>query len=324
MEAIEPLRFDVSGGDLDLPNFEPRMGRGRRNRWDSTYDFLLHQAVEERCQEVSSRSIRREFEDFLESKMEPLERISPLLSDGFSPSMFPTSSALPVIYAADETVVVPNSRHQGLLYVMSNNKNKARNMVDEIESSLTAAPEPYGPLGLEDVSVYRGDNFTLNSLSSINEVTDIEQTEVDPFEEEIHDELRPVSEAFINNIRVSFGDHSPNPEFDILLAISPDSVLSVEVKDYSGTEDQPSEKGIITTPASNAQLVNASLTLSVVKGVDKDVLADYKQQAELRGAVQICEKEQCLSVVKNHMEESMVPESLGMARYPTGFDIEPP
>lgn len=312
MEAVEPLGFEVRGGKLDLSNYQRRI---RSNDWDATADFLLHEAVKDRCREIGSRTIQEEFSDFLQSKMEPLEQVSPVLSESFSPSIFPASMGQTAIYISGETVVVPNPDSQGVVYVVSNNKNEARSVRDEIESNLVSASKPYDALGLEEVAVATGSKFTLNLLSMMSEVTDLEQDEPDSFEQEIADELSPISEVFANNVKVSFGDHSPNPEFDLLFGMSTEDILAVEVKDYSGTENDPSEKEIITTPSSNSGLVNADLTISVVKGAEPEELTSYKEQAELRGGVQICEKEQCAEVVKDYIEDTMVPRSIGNRRH---------
>lgn len=75
---------------------------------------------------------------------------------------------------------MPNPARKGVVYIISNNKNKARSTRDEIKERLESKAEPYEGLGVDSISVETADNFAeevlypkkkLQILASANQMT---------------------------------------------------------------------------------------------------------------------------------------------------------
>lgn len=76
------------------------------------------------------------------------------------------------VYYRDDTLVIPGYEN-GNFYILSNNKNEAQTLRDEVTETLSTAPDPYGTLGVKDIETHSGREYTLNMIRDIPEVTNI-------------------------------------------------------------------------------------------------------------------------------------------------------
>lgn len=304
METIEPIHFEVEGRGFDIDeNYIPKL-TGFQSQWDETHDFLFNKIVGEYFDEFSRRTISERYQDVISEEIEPIENISPTLVDIVSPTGQTRRQGRPssVMYIGEDSVIVPNQAMEGLFYIMSNNKNRCRNHRDKIVEDLENIVGDYMGLGIRDVDVNHSEGFSKNLFLEKDNVTDVSMGECGSFEQEVYDELKPVSQAFIHNVTIDFGGYDANPECDIVMPLFPTTVLHIEVKDYSGNSDDPSEDDIIDTPLKRAELLDADLTITIVKGIGDEKLANFKSSAELRDSIEIFEKSGVVDRVKKYLE----------------------
>jgi len=247
----------------------------------------------------------KQYKEVIREEVEPIQDISPTLVDIVSPTgqMIQQDRPSSVIYLGEEIVILPNQKEEGIFYMISNNKHHCREKRDEIVEDFKNAVDNYVGLGLKDVNVYFGEDFSKNVLLNKEHVSEVETDECGDFEQEVYDTLKPISESIIHNTTVNFGDYDANPECDIILPLSRTTTLHIEVKDYSGNSDNPSEDDIIDRPLKRAELLDADLTVTIVNGVDKEKLNNFRDSAELRDKIDIIEKPSATDIVKTYLEK---------------------
>lgn len=304
METVEPVQFSVEGRGFDIDeNYTPRL-TGFHSDWDETHDFLFNNIVGDYFDEFSMRTISEKYKQVVREEVEPIQNISPTLVDIVSPNgqLIQQERPSSVLYLGEDSVIMPNQTQGGTFYIISNNKNRCRNTRDKIVDDFNEAVDNYVGLGLKDVNVYSGEEFSKNVLMEKENVSEVNIGEFDDFEKEIYDKLKPISNAIIHNASVDFGGYDANPECDIVLPLSPTTILHVEIKDYSGNSKNPSEDDIIDRPLKRAELLDADLTVTIVKGIPEEKLSNFKSSAELRDSIEIIEKPEAVNIVKNYLE----------------------
>jgi hypothetical protein len=309
MEAVEPVAFEVTGSGLDPKDYVARMSN-RPNDWDETHDYILHQALDKHFEELSRYSLMEELREMIDNRLDDIEGYIPGLGDNILNTFMPPIRSGVTVYHMSDVIVVPNKAFNGYFYVVSNNKNKAREIRDLVIEDIEQAPETFGALGVEGVTTFYGGDFTLRCLQETEAVTSIEQGEMDEFEERIFDIVEPISESFIHNVKVSF-DHPQEPEYDIVFSLAPGNTLTIEVEDHSGSDNEPDQSDLIDDPSAESNYINASQAFSICKGVSSELLGQFKPKAELTN-VNIIEKDQCSDKVVENIEDEMLPRALGM------------
>lgn len=207
----------------------------------------------------------------------------------------------------DSTIIVPNFEREGVIYVISDNKDKARNARDEIISRIREVESKFNGLGIDRIKISSEQDFAREMLSQNNKVESIkEDEEMNDFEGEIHDEVKPISEAFGKNLTINFEGAPQNREYDLLFCLSPTNVLHISVKDYSGRDDNPVKEDLITDPRSKATLLGSNMSISAVKGANKEDMNQFKAEASLRDDIKIFKKDNIRSQTLDYIEEEML------------------
>jgi hypothetical protein len=304
VQAIEPISFEIEGSGLDLPDFQARLS-SPQSGWGETHDFLIHKALEKDFTEISQQSVKESYEEVMDEEFEPVNEVAPWLKEEIISYRYPPIHIFTPIYYMNGVLCMPNLLEEGVIYLLSNNKEKLRERRDAVVESLNRSPKIYGELGLESVTVDSGQDFTLNMLRKIEQVDSVEVGEPDDFENQIYRDLEPISEAFVHNVTVSF-DSPQEPEYDILFSLSPSNTISIEVEDHSGTESVPGESDLIDGPSGESDFINASKVFSICKGVSSERIGELRLKSELTN-VDIIEREQCSDRVRKYITEEMLP-----------------
>lgn len=304
MNTIEPLRFHVEGKGIETDeNYQPRLSD---RVWSETYDFLFHKAAVELCDEISPYTLQEKYSEIVESEIEPIKDVLPLPDQQIR--FGDVSSGGPghrVFYVRGETVIVPARREEGVVRLVSNNKNAARDLRGKLKSKLESWAEKFHGAGIENIEIRTAADFTLQNIQHPNAEVEVETSDPDDFEQEVLDELTPLSESFVSNVEVNFTDYSPKPEFDILYASSPHSIIQIEVKDYSGTDDEPGENEAIHRPLRRASLLDIGRTFTVLRGVSDEKTKELKKNSELRNQISIVEKREVSESIQPILEKSI-------------------
>lgn len=304
MNTIEPLKFEFEGKGIETDdNYQPRLSG---MAWSETSDFIFHKAATELCDEISPYTLQEKYSEIVESEIEPIKDVLPLpeqhLQIGGVSSRGPGNR---VFYLRGETVIVPSQREEGVARLVSNNKNAARDFLGKLENKLSDWAERFHGAGIEGINIRMKANFTLNNIRHPNADVEVETSEPNDFEEEVLDELTPLSQSFVSNVEIDFKNYSPRPEFDILYAASPHRIIQIEVKDYSGTDDAPGEDDAIHRPLRRASLLDIGRTFTVLRGVDEDRMAELKKNSELRNQISIVEKHEINEAIQPLLEQSI-------------------
>lgn len=309
MQAIEPVQFNVEGSGLDPTDYEQRFANPVSD-WDETHDYILHQSLEKHFEEISHKTLTDDFRNYVSEKTEAIEGYIPGLSDQFRGGYFPGPRGSLAVYHMDEIIAVPNFAIEGVFYLISSNKNKLRNIRDKILEDLEKTPETFGALGVDSINIYSEDDFTTHSLANTESVESIEVGEMNDFEETIYKKLNPISEAFVNNVKVSF-EYPQEPEYDLVFSLGPGHTITIEVEDHSGADSEPNQSDLIDDPAAESEYINASQSFTICKGVSSDLLGQFKPKAELTN-VDVLEEDQANNIVRTYIQEDMIPEVVNL------------
>lgn len=303
MDTIEPLMFSWEGDGVTTDENYNR--RFPEFVWDITTDFVFHEAACELCEEVSPHTLQEEYAEIVDTKMESIKGIVPLSGQDYGMGNINHSQSRDrIYYVRGDSVILPSRRSEGVARIVSNNKDAARDLKNKLASELNSISQRFHGAGINSLKVHESKDFTLKNIEHPNSEIDIETGDPGDFESQVLDELRPLSEAFVSNVLVNFINYPPNTEFDILFASGKYGLLQIEAKDYSGREENPGKEDVIHRPLRKASLLNIDQTISVVKGVDEDLLSELKRNAELREQLQIVEKEELVDAVKPLLEKT--------------------
>ena len=302
MNTVEPLMFNWNGSGIQTDdNYNQRLPD---RSWHETSDFLFHHAAIELCDEISPYTLQERYSEIVESEIEPIKDVLPVPERHIQIGGV-SSRGNRVYYVRGETVIVPSRRRDGIVRLVSNNKNAARDLRGKLVRNLKQKAEQFYGAGIGNIEIYTSDNFTIESIEHPNASLEIERGESNDFEEQVLGELSPLSESFVSNVKVNFDDYPHNPEFDIIYASSPRRLIQVEVKDYSGTDNEPGEEDVIHKPLRKASLLNISMTVTVINGVDKEVLSELIRNSELRNQIKIVRKSEVKNSIQPLLEQSI-------------------
>jgi hypothetical protein len=201
-----------------------------------------------------------------------------------------------------------------VFYLISTNKDKLRDIRDRILTDLEQTPETFGALGVDNITIHSGEEFTIRSLEATESVESVELGEMDEFEETIYNQLNPISEAFVTNVTVSF-EYPPQPEYDLVFSLAPGHTVTIEVEDHSGSESEPAQSDLIDDPAAESEYINASQAFSICKGVPPDSLGQFKPKAELTN-VDILEEDQANDRVLEYIQGNLLPQAINLQPAP--------
>ena len=314
MQAIEPVQFNVEGSGLDPTDYQERFTHPTSN-WEETHDYILHQSLEKCFNEISHKTLMDDFREHMNEKTEAIDGYIPGLSDQFVGGYYPGPRAGIAVYHMPDVIAVPNPAIKGVFYLISNNKDKLRDIRGRVLEDLQRTPETFGALGVDDITIHSEQDFTIHSLENTESVKSIETGEMDDFEETIYKQLNPISEAFVNNVKVSF-EYPQEPEYDLVFSLGPGHTITIEVEDHSGTDSEPNQSDLIDDPAAESEYINASQAFSVCKGVSSDLLGQFKPKAELTN-VNILEEDQASDSVLTYIREEMVPDAINLRPTPS-------
>lgn len=305
MNTVEPLLFTWEGKGIGTDDNYQR--RTHERNWDETADYLLHKSATELCDEVSTYTLQEKYSDIVESETQQILDVLPDETPGLQIGGTPNRGRRTgnAYYVRGETVVVPSRLYPGLVRIVSNNKNAARDLLGKLTSEIGDLAEQFHGAGVNELHTYEGEEYTKRLLDHPSATLNISIEQPEGFEESVLESLKPQSQGFASNIRVDFEGYSQNHEFDILYAISPRELIQIEVKDYSGTDDEPGEKDVIHRPYRKASLLNITHTIVVVKGVPEDTLTELQENAELRNNFDIINKSELEEVTQPILEASI-------------------
>ena len=319
MNTVEPLLFTWDGKGIETDdNYQPRLS-GRA--WEETSDFIFHQAAVDLCNEISPYTLQEKYSEIVESEIEPIKDVLPVPEQSITMGDVSSGRGNRVYYVRGETVIAPSRRTEGVVRLVSNNKNAARDLRGKLSTKLEEKAEQFHGAGINGMNIYTSEEFTIENIEHPVAELEIEVEEPDDFEEQILDELKPLSESFVSNITVDFQGYSQCPEFDIIYSSSPHNLIQVEVKDYSGTDDEPGENDVLHRPLRKASLLDISRTFTVVRGVDDGRMEELKKNSELRNSIKILEKNQIKEGIRPLLERSISggpPPSVRRIRYHPG------
>lgn len=126
METIEPIHFEIEGRGLDIDNEFPRS-----REWNQTKLHLLDTAVSDFCDPINDNKLRKKYMKVFESELEQVTEILPNFGQTTPPGL-EVPSIPGTVYLHDNSFIVPNMNEDGIMYIISNNKNKARTLRDDV------------------------------------------------------------------------------------------------------------------------------------------------------------------------------------------------
>lgn len=302
MNTVEPMLFSWDGDGIDTDdNYQARLSN---RAWEETSDFVFHRAAVELCDEISPYTLQEKYSEIVESEIEPIKDILPLPERHIRMGDI-SSRGNRVYYVRGESVVVPSRDIDGVFRIVSNNKDAARDLRSKLKNKIIEKGEQFHGAGISNIDVFTSEDFTVKNIDHPVAELDISVDEPDTFEEQVLDELKPLSQAFVSNITVDFQDYSQCPEYDIIYALSPANLIQIEVKDYSGTDNEPGENEAIHRPLRKASLLNVNSTITVLRGVEEETMDELRKNSELRNQIEITEKERIKEIIQPYLERSI-------------------
>lgn len=304
MNTIEPIRFSWEGNGIDTDeNFQPRLSP---RQWQETSDFIFHQAVTELCEEISPYTLQEKYSEMVESEIEPIKDVLPLPESHIRVGNIASRDRRSrFYYVSGETVVLPDPNEEGVARLVSNNKNSARDIRDKLKSKLQEKAEQFHGAGVEDTSIEIGEEYTIENITHPIATLDIDTTSPGDFEQQVIDKLKPMSESFVSNVEVDFEGYSYNLEYDILISTNSGQLVNIEVKDYSGTDNEPGAEEVIHRPLRRSGLLDVIGTFAVIRGVEDETMKDLKAKSELRQRIDIVTKDEIKESIKPVLQRAI-------------------
>ena len=311
MNSIEPVSFEIEGADIDLPEYEPRI-TPRGTDWNPVTDYILNEAASERYREFSRQTMLSQFTDIISKELDNVgEHLPGLVEKYKNRRIMPYRARVRPIYHQEDITLVPNIMYNGLFYLISNNKEKLRSEKEKLLDNMRDIAGNYHAMGLENINIYHGQEFTKYILEEMDAVTNVRIDDTNnEFEDRIYRDLEPMSEAFVHNVTISF-DSPQEPEYDVLFSLGPHETLCIEVEDHSGTDNNPSENDVIDDPSSEAGYIGANCAFTVLNGVDRDLIEQWRPKSELTD-VTVLEENQCPESIFDYINSELVNSALNI------------
>lgn len=299
MESIEPIYFEWEGSGIETD--DQYQNRFREWTWDITSDFIFHKSASEVAEEISPFTLEEKYEEVVDTETETIRDVLPLADQQISMGTVSRRGINDTVYyVRGDSVIVPANRVDGLARIVSDNKNAARDLVAKLSNQIERFCNQLSGAGIESVSVYTGEEFTLENITHHEATIVVEKDaddETNEFERQVIEELQPLSQAFVNNVRVRFPDYPPDEEFDVLFSSGPNGLLQVEVKDYSGMDDNPGLEESIHRPLRKASLLDVDQTFTVLRGVDDSHMDQLRKNSEVRKNIQVVDKSELVDKI---------------------------
>jgi hypothetical protein len=163
MNTIEPLLFQWEGKGIETDeNYQPRLSK---RSWEETSDFIFHQAAIELCDEISPYTLQEKYAEIVESEIEPIKDVLPVPEQSIRMGDVSSGRGNRVYYVRGETVIVPSRRVEGVVRLVSNNKNAARDLRDKLGSELERKAEQFHGAGIDNIDIIKSEDFTVHNIS---------------------------------------------------------------------------------------------------------------------------------------------------------------
>jgi hypothetical protein len=312
MQNIEPIQFEAKGPGLEIKNedYDKKIQYGYGpGEWDETHDSLLSQSLPDNLNEVSPETVQERMDDIFDDMFEPIKSIAPgVVEPPDRRYVFLQNINRPkmTLWHNDETVIVPIPSNSGKILIITSNKDAGRSVRKRLISNIKEKQGHLSIYGLDDVEISKGSDYASKVISESPNVTGLTEDEPNELEEQVRDRLLPVTQSVLCSCSVEFGDHSADPEYDILIPLGPDNILNVEVKDYSGRDTRPDEDEIISDPLNQSRLLDIDHVFSIAKGIDSDLRQDFERNAELRDEIDIVRAEDITARVRNYIADELL------------------
>lgn len=308
MQNIEPIQFEAIGPGLDIKDeeYNKKVQMGYQDEWDETHDALLSQSIPDDLEEISPDRLSERMGEIMEDMFSPMDNVAPgLVEEPRRHVMFTSSFDRPrmTFWSKEDTVLVPNPSISGNVFIITNNKDVGRDVRDRFIDNIREKVEHLDLHGVEDIEISKGNDYAKQVITESSTVSAVSEGEPDEFEESVRDDLLPITESILCSCEINFGEHSPNPEYDILLPLAPNAIINVEVKDYSGRDERPAEDDIIDDPLNQARLLDINHIFSIAKEIDDELRQNFERSVELRDDIEIVHEDDVHEKVRQYIQD---------------------
>lgn len=311
MQAVDFLEFSAVGQGIEVKDddytkkVQFRYGEG----WNDTHDSLLSQSIPEDLDEVSPKKIEKQIDDIIEDMFSQVEDLAPDLIENPRDNFYfrpRTNRPRLTFWSKDDCVIIPNPTRNGNVFIVTSNKDIGRDVRDRLVDNLLDIGQHLEVYGVEDLEITDGAEYAHQVITEIDGVTGVCEEEPNDLEKAVKEDLTSITETVLCSSRINFGEHSANPEYDILLPFGPDNILNIEVKDYQGRDKEPTEDEIINDPLNQARLLNINHVFSIAKGIDDEKRNNFENSVELRDDIDIIKKENVTEKVRQYIEDNLL------------------
>jgi len=311
MQAVDFLQFEAIGKGIEVKNdnYTKKVQFRHDEAWNDTHDSLLSQSIPDDLDEVSPQKIEKEIDNIIEDMFSQVDDLAPDLIENPRTNYYfrprPNRPKL-TFWSKDDCVIIPNPTRNGNVFIVTSNKDVGRDVRDRLTDNLLDIGQHLEIYGVEDLKITDGAEYAKQVITEIDDVTGVEEEEPDELEKSVRNDLSSITESVLCSSRINFGDHSANPEYDILLPFGPNNILNIEVKDYSGRDEQPTEDEIINDPLNQARLLNINHVFSIARGVDDEKRKRFEHSVELRDDIDIVRRENITEKVRQYIEGNLL------------------
>jgi hypothetical protein len=311
MQTIEPIQFEAQGPGIEVKSddYTKKIQFSYDQEWDDTHDSLLSQSIPDDLEEISPETIGERMTEVFEDVFDPIENIAPEILDTprrnymFSPEM---NRPRMTLWSKEDAIIVPNPSKSGNLFIITSNKDVGRDVRERLINNIMEKAQHLNIYGVEDIKIAKGSDYAKQIITTSDNVSDLTEEDPDEFEESVKNDLLAVTESILCSCLVDFGEHATNPEYDILLPLTSDDIINIEVKDYSGRDDRPTENEIISTPLNQARLLNINHVFSIAKGIDDELRQNFERSVELRDDIEIVSEKDVTEKVRQYIQTEIL------------------
>lgn len=318
MTYVEPilLEIEISGDELNLAT----SGNIEIEGWSKPQNWVINRLISDNFDKIDNSDVSKKITEALSELYSEVDAIDPDISQRLSSkvtryidrSYGPLNMGTVLI---DSGVVILTA-NGGQMFLLGESSDKIERTVETLSSNVEEIADIASDFGLS-IDIIRGESLA-ESISDRLGAELLERKQFDnDFELDIYNDIKQnVTSCLDDNVVLRFGEDDPETfEYDILIQISEDFRIVVEVKDASHENANLGKSKLIDTPRDKSDIINTQGNSSnrfgahstecfvIVRDMNSQKLSQHRRQANRRNInlVEYDDKGNYLEEIENSM-----------------------
>jgi hypothetical protein len=173
-------------------------------------------------------------------------------------------------------------------FIIAGSASEAKHVADKISNEINGLSDVTKDFGLVVDKILTGKAYGLNLIRQVKNVTDMKQLKTkNALEDEMIAGIGSICGSTLPNMEISFASPIETFEYDLLLPITADTIVDLEVKDYASVKQElhadstTLKSKVILAPLDKARRLGA-IPVIVTTGFASEAFAQMKEFAVSR------------------------------------------